>query len=125
MKISFSPSCNVQSPQVPSTLFWDPLFDSSRSFVYITLQRSFVVPKSVELVVAGLNVLPADTTTSNELAWTITLPLPSFNAVASIPVRFAPLPLNDVAVTTPVTSIPWEFAVTAEPTTILLKVVDY
>ena len=33
-------------------------------------------------------------------------------------VKFAPLPLNDVAVTIPVTSIPCEFAVTAEPTTI-------
>ena len=60
--------------------------------MYITLQRSFVVPKSVELVVAGLNVLPAETTTSKELACTITLPLPSFKAVASIPVNADPLP---------------------------------
>ena len=33
-------------------------------------------------------------------------------------VKFAPLPLNVVAVTIPVTSIPCEFEVTAEPTTI-------
>ena len=64
--------------------------------------------------------------------------LPSNILSAAIPVKFAPLiagnaavklaagilvqfvaaPLNEVAVTTPVTSIPCEFAVTAEPTTI-------
>ena len=37
---------------------------------------------------------------------------------AGILVKFVAAPLNDVAVTIPVTSIPCEFAVTAEPTTI-------
>ena len=64
--------------------------------------------------------MPAVTDTALADACTITLPLPSFNAVASTfnPVKVEPSPLNDVAVTTPVTSIPCEFAVTAEPTTI-------
>ena len=40
-----------------------------------------------------------------------------FNTCASIPVKLAPEPTNDVAVTIPVTSIPSEFEVTADPTT--------
>ena len=39
------------------------------------------------------------------------------NCPAGILVNFAPLPTKLVAVTTPVTSIPCEFEVTAEPTT--------
>ena len=68
MKILFSPSCNVQSPQVPSTLFDEPLLEKCAWFTKKFLKRWFVVHKSVELSVAGLNVLPAETTTSKELA---------------------------------------------------------
>ena len=40
-----------------------------------------------------------------------------------MPVKFEPSPLNVVAVITPVTSIPCEFEVTAEPTTTEVAVI--
>ena len=48
--------------------------------------------------------------------------LPSLILSESIPVKFEPSPLNVVAVITPVTSIPCEFEVTAEPTTMRFAV---
>ena len=58
MKILFSPSCNVQSPQVPSTLFDEPLLEKCMSFTYAFAQRVPVAPRSCVLFADG-NKLPA------------------------------------------------------------------
>ena len=78
----------------------------------------FVTVTLVLAVRSPLKVLTPVTSIPDVLPATLVVPPLSLTVVASIPVKLAPEPENEVAVIIPVAITPATLAVTAEPTTI-------